>query len=318
MELSFAPMEGVTYHAYRRIHARLFPGAAEYYSPFIAPDGDGRFKTSGLRDVLPENNEGIRLIPQILCNRAGPFLAAAQQLADLGYEEVNLNAGCPSGTVVGKHKGAGMLADREGFDRCLEEIFSKCPIRVSVKSRLGLNSTGELPALLEIYRRYPLSKLILHARDRLGMYKSKPDWDSFALAMEGLPFPVAYNGNICTPADLQRLTDRFPTLSHVMLGRGAAADPALFRRCCGGAPLTLTELIVFHDELVEAYLSEGIAPPHVAARMKELWFYLLCMFRDSDRQAKAIMKARTLSDYQAAVQMLFSACPLDGSAGFNK
>ena len=111
MELSFAPMEGVTGCIYRRIHAECFPGADVYYAPFIAPDSSGRFKGSALRELLPENNPGITLVPQLLCNAPEPFLAAARELADLGYGEVNLNVGCPSGTVVKKHKGAGMLAD---------------------------------------------------------------------------------------------------------------------------------------------------------------------------------------------------------------
>ena len=111
MELSFAPMEGITYSAYRRVHAEMFPGADRYYAPFIAPDSTGRFKAGNLRDVLPENNAGIKLVPQLLCNAAAPFLAVARELKDLGYEEVDLNVGCPSGTVVAKHKGAGMLGD---------------------------------------------------------------------------------------------------------------------------------------------------------------------------------------------------------------
>ena len=316
MELSFAPMEGVTYSIFRTTHAQLFPGADRYYAPFIAPDGSGRFKTGSLRDILPENNRGLRLVPQILCNHAAPFLAVAQELEQLGYEEVNLHVGCPSGTVVAKHKGAGMLADLDALDHCLEEIFTRCPLRVSVKSRMGLNSTAELSEILRVYRRYPLSLLILHARDRAGMYKSTPDRESFALALEGSPFPVAYNGDIFTPADLQLLADRFPTLTQVMLGRGAVANPALFRMCKGGAPLQAEELHAFHDALLDAYLAAGLAPQHTIARMKELWFYMLCMFPDGGKTGKAILKSRTLSDYRAAVDMLFSTCALDSGAGF--
>jgi tRNA-dihydrouridine synthase len=310
-------MEGVTYARYRRLHREMFPGAVRYYAPFIAPDSSGRFKAGNLRDVLPENNTGVKLIPQLLCNAPEPFLAVAAELAALGYEEVNLNAGCPSGTVVAKHKGAGMLGDPAALDACLAEIFARCPLRVSVKTRLGLHSASEFPALAAVYRKYPLSRLIVHVRDRDGMYKSKPDVGAFAAALS-CPFPVEYNGNIFTPADLATLRERYPTLSAAMLGRGAVTNPALFRELKGGAALTAGELENFHDRLVEEYLASGLAPIFTVSRMKELWFYQLCMFPGSDRAGKAILKSRTLPDYRAAVSALFRNVALDPGAGFNK
>ncbi len=186
--------------------------------------------------MLPENNEGIKLVPQLLCNAAEPFLAVARELREMGYEEVDLNVGCPSGTVVAKHKGAGMLGDLRQLDDCLADIFSRCPLKVSVKTRLGLYSAEEFPAIVEIYRKYPLSRLIVHVRDRDGMYKSEPDVEAFAPALS-CPFPVEYNGNIFTPADLDSLRQRYPNLSAAMLGRGAVTNPALFRELRrGGIP----------------------------------------------------------------------------------
>ena len=317
MELSFAPMEGITYSIYRRVHAELFPGADLYYAPFIAPDSTGKFKAGNLRDVLPENNAGIKLVPQLLCNAAAPFLAVARELADLGYEEVNFNIGCPSGTVVAKHKGAGMLGDPVQLDACLADIFSRCPLRVSIKTRLGLHGAEEFPAIVEIYRKYPLSRLIVHVRDRDGMYKSKPDREAFAAVLD-CPFPVEYNGNIFTPADLDSLVARYPALDAAMLGRGAVTNPALFRELRGGEALNVKELQAFHDRLTEEYLASGLAPNFTVSRMKELWFYQLCMFPESDRAGKAILKARTLSDYRAAVSALFANVDLDPTAGFNK
>lgn len=317
MELSFAPMEGVTYPEYRRVHARMFPGADRYYTPFIAPDPAGRFKGAPLRGVLPENNEGLPLVPQLLVNAAGPFLTAARVLADLGYSEVNLNVGCPSGTVTAKHKGAGMLLDPGALDRCLEEIFTRCPISVSVKTRLGYASAAEFPVLLKIYRNYPLSLLIVHARDRAGMYKSAPDLDAFAAALDSSPFPVAYNGDLFTPADVRMITARFPALSGAMLGRGAVCDPALFRRVRGGPALRLDELRGFLDALTEEYLASGLAPAFTAARMKELWYYMGSLFPGEARAAKAIFKARSLPDYRAAVDALLSSGAFDPEAGYH-
>ena len=317
MELSFAPMEGVTYSIYRRLHAELFPGADRCYAPFIAPDSTGKFKAGNLRDVLPENNAGITLVPQLLCNAPAPFLAVARELEDLGYGEVNFNIGCPSGTVVAKRKGAGMLGDLRQLDDCLADIFSRCPLKISVKTRLGLHSAEEFPAIVEIYRKYPLSRLIVHVRDRDGMYKSKPDIGAFAAVLD-CPFPVEYNGNVFTPADLSALRERYPDLNAVMLGRGAVTNPALFRQLRGGGVLTAGELREFHDRLVEEYLASGLAPNFTVSRMKELWFYQLCMFPGSERAGKAILKSRTLPDYRAAVSALFRNVELDPNAEFNK
>ena len=316
MELSFAPMEGITYSIYRRLHARMFPGAVRYYAPFIAPDSSGRFKAGSLRDVLPENNADLALIPQLLCNAPAPFLAVAEELSALGYKEVNLNTGCPSGTVVAKHKGAGMLGDPRQLDACLAEIFSRCPLRVSVKTRLGLHSTGEFPAILEIYRKYPLSRLIVHVRDRDGMYRSVPDREAFAAALS-CPFPVEYNGDLFTPADLASLQARYPALQAAMLGRGAVTNPALFRQICGGRALSSQELQAFHDALTEEYLADGLAPHYTVSRMKELWFYQRCLFPAGERELKAILKAKSLPDYRAAVTALFRQVPLDPAAGFH-
>ena len=317
MELSFAPMEGITYSSYRRVHAELFPGADRYYAPFIAPDSTGRFKAGNLRDVLPENNKGITLVPQLLCGAAAPFLAVARELEALGYKEVNFNLGCPSGTVTAKHKGAGMLGDLRQLDDCLADMFSRCPLKVSVKTRLGLHSADEFPAIVEVYRKYPLSRLIVHVRDRDGMYRSAPDVEAFAAVLD-CPFPVEYNGNVFAPAERDCLLARYPSLNAVMLGRGAVTNPALFRQLRGGAPLRAAELRTFHDHLVETYLAEGLAPHYTAARMKELWFYQLCMFPGSERAGKAILKSRTLPDYRAAVSALFANVALDPNAGFHK
>ena len=316
MQLFFAPMEGVTGAEYRRVHRRFFPEADRYYAPFLSPDAAGQIKRSHLRALSPEENEGLPLVPQILTNSASSFLAAAKTLAELGYAEVDLNAGCPSGTVVSKHKGAGMLGDPAALDAFLDEVFSGTPVAVSVKTRLGLSSAAEFPALLAVYRRYPLAELIVHARDRKGMYQSAPDREAFALAMENAPWPVCYNGDLFSAEDLASLRREFPTLERVMLGRGAAADPALFRVLRGGNPLSREELRGFHDALLDETLAGGLPPLFAVARMKELWSYLICLFPDSARLYKALNRSRDLAAYRDAVSALFQGAAFDPSARF--
>ena len=316
MTFCFAPMEGVTSHVYRRLHSRMFPGAAKYYSPFIAPDGSGKYKASNLRDILPENNEGVPLVPQILCNKPEAFLAVARELAAMGYREVNLNAGCPSGTVVPKHKGAGMLMDLRSLDDFLAEVFSRCEIAVSVKTRMGMSSTEEFPAILAIYNKYPLSELIIHARDRDGMYKSAPDIQGFAAAFLSSRAPVCYNGNVFSPAGLSAVAEAVPVLEHVMVGRGAVANPALLRQLQGGAPLEEAELKEFLARLLAAFEAQGLSERATLARLKELWYYMIYMFPGSEDGAKRINKARSIADYRSAVEALFASAAFSPEAAF--
>lgn len=316
MVLSFAPMEGVTGAAFRRVHRRLFAGADRYCAPFLAPDAQGQCKQSHWRALLPEANAGLTLLPQILTNSPEAFLCAARALAEIGYHEVNLNAGCPSGTVVSKHKGAGMLGDPAALDRFLDAVFAQTPVAVSVKTRLGLHSAAEFPALLAVYRRYPLAELIVHARDREGMYRSACDHAAFAAALEDAPWPVCYNGDVFSAADAASLRREFPALERVMLGRGAVADPALFREIGGGAPLGREELRTFHDGILEELLREGLPPVYVPPRMKELWYYWACHFPNGDKQLKALKKARDLPAYRAAAAAIFDTADFDPNARF--
>lgn len=301
MKLSFAPMEGITGADFRRLHAQMFGGADCYFAPFIAPDPSGQLKVSRLRDLLPENNEGLPLVPQILANSSDAFLETARQLQQLGYGEVNLNVGCPSGTVVSKHKGAALLAEPDALRRLLDGIFAGTPLPVSVKTRLGFLSTDEFPAVLEIYNDYPIAELTVHARDRAGQYKSVPDREMYLWALAHSRAPVCYNGNLFRPEDLAGLgaTERF------MLGRGAVMNPAIFRELRGGQPLEREELREYAAALRETG-RDRLSSAHTLSWLKELWYYWKWLFPDEKKLLKAIFKARTLENYLQAESAIFT------------
>lgn len=317
MEYYFAPMEGVTTHIYRRIHASMFPGCGIYYAPFLVACQGRGFKARELMCLAPENNPGVVLVPQLLSSDPAAFHASARQLADMGFGEVDLNLGCPSGTVVSKHRGSGMLAAPDELDRFLDEVFSGTSTAISVKTRLGLASPEEFAKILEIYNRYPISKLIVHPRVRMDFYNGEPNLAAFRLAYEGSRAPVCYNGNIFSRRGFDRVLSEFPELKAVMLGRGCVADPALIRVLSGGQSLRSDELREFHDALFEAYRAEYSGDKNVLQRMKELWFYMSAMFPDSARQMKRIYKSQRCPDYIAAVDALFGECAFDPSAGFS-
>lgn len=306
MEYSFAPLEGVTYAQYRRLHRVMFGGATRYYTPFIAPDSNGSFKEKYLRELTTDQDS--LLVPQLLVNNSAAFHLTARRLYELGFQEINLNAGCPSATVVSKHKGAGLLSDPAALGEVLEGIFDQAEqtgYRVSIKTRLGFKSPEEFPALLEVFQPFPVAELIVHARCREDYYEGAPDVEAFAAAAERCSIPLTYNGDICSEEDVRKLQDRVPNLQRIMIGRGAVANPAVFRELRGGAKLERGELRDFHDALIQIWLSNGLSPAFTVMRMKTLWTFMRVWFPDSPRALKAVMKAKNLADYQTAARNLF-------------
>lgn len=298
--LSLAPMEGLTGHTFRRIHAECFGALDRYYTPFLTPPRVG--SSFGKRDcgeVDPANNQGLHVVPQLLTKNADEFVWSAELLAKMGYREVNLNVGCPSGTVVGKGRGAGFLRDLDALDAFLSEVCSRSPLPVSVKTRIGVASDEEYGAILDVYCRHPLTELIVHPRVRKDFYRGKPRWEPYGETLRRAPFPVAYNGDIFTCDDRDALLAAYPETRHVMLGRGLLYNPALARMLNGGPALTLAELKRFHDKLFDAYKAQ--MGGNAVFRMKEWWFYAQHAFDDPVSVHRAVRKVRTVADYQAAV-----------------
>lgn len=221
-------------------------------------------------------------MPQILSKCAADIVWAVEGLQDMGYTVFNLNLGCPSATVTAKGKGAGLLQKPDALDTLLADVFAASPIAVSLKSRIGYLAPEEFPRLLSIYRQYDAQELILHPRTRKEMYSGAVHMDAFALATAGSPFPVVYNGDLFTAENIRAFEAAHPETEAVMLGRGAAADPALFRRLRGGAAASREELRQFHEELYEAYRAE-LGGVNAMRKMKELWHYLSSLFIGADR-----------------------------------
>lgn len=317
MQLYFAPMEGVTPWHYRQTHAALFGGVDRYYTPFLNPTEAG-LAGKALQEVLPEHNRGVNTVPQILTNNAERFVLACQTLAELGYTEVDLNLGCPSGTVVAKGRGAGFLAlsRREQLEAFLEEIFAKSPLRISLKTRLGMESPGEFAELLALYNRYPAAQLTIHARVREDYYKRPVRWDAFAEALAGCRLPVCYNGDIFTAEDYRRFCSAFPQVQRVMLGRGLVANPALAREITGGQPLQAAELRRFHDVLFAQICQRPGGDKNAICRIKEQWNYWGAMFEGAEKPLKKLRKASRMQDYTQAVEQIF-ACPLTESRRYH-
>ncbi len=292
-----APLEGLTSFIFRRAHARLYPGTAKYFSPFLAPAGKSLFSKREMRDVAPENNDGVPLVPQLLARNPEEFIRGARALQSLGYREINLNLGCPSGTVVSKGKGAGFLQYPEELDAFLERIYSKLSCRISIKTRLGLTAPEEFYRLLEIYNKYPVYELTIHPRVRTDYYK-KPMHEEFcSYALENSRAPVCLNGEIKNVTRIGQRENAFPEAKAIMIGRGLCADPGLIQKAQGSYSPDRERLLEFHDEIFRGYTEAFGSPNSALARMKELWFYLIHLFADGEKYAKRIKKTTDPADY---------------------
>lgn len=307
MKYYFAPLEGITGYIFRNAYETYFNRQVDaYFTPFIAPSINRCINPKEKRDILPEHNQNIKTIPQILTNQAEVFIKTARELQEFGYEEVNLNLGCPSGTVVSKHRGAGFLEDPEALDRFFEVVFEGCNSKISIKTRIGMDDPEEFYDLLTVYNRYPFSEVIIHPRVREDYYKNKPNVEMFGEAIKNSPHSLCYNGDIFTVSDYKNITELFPTLDKVMLGRGLLRNPALVRQIKGGAPLQKEECRAFHDRLVADYKEVMSGDKNVLFKMKELWSYLAYSFSNPEKYIKKIRKADRMCDYLAVVDGLFA------------
>jgi tRNA-dihydrouridine synthase len=306
MNYYFAPLEGITGAIFRNTYQEFFGEIDKYFTPFLAPNQAGGLRSREKNDVLPENNRIVHLVPQILTNYAPAFLQTAQWLADLGYQEVNLNLGCPSATVTAKKKGAGMLGERELLEQFLDEIFAACPIAVSVKTRIGMQNAEEFSDLLTVYNRYPIAELIIHPRVREEFYGGKPHRETFAQATQQTTLPLCYNGDLFRIKDIQEICTAFPQVHALMLGRGLLADPGLLAKWKGKPAPDKPVLAAFHETLLKRNQAVLSGDRNLLFRMKEIWAYLSCLFTNHEKYAKKIRKASTLHAYQTAVDALFA------------
>lgn len=305
MKFYLAPMEGITGYIYRNAYEKNFYNIDKYFTPFIVANKSKSLKTKELRDVLPENNKCINIVPQILTNDSEDFIITSKRLEQLGYNEINLNLGCPSGTVVSKNRGSGFLALREELDKFLEEIFTLENMKISIKTRIGKDNPEEFYELIKIYNKYPLEELIIHPRTQKDFYGNKPNLEVFKDALSLSKAHVCYNGDIFTVNDYNKIIKDFPNLNSVMFGRGILSNPGLIGEIKEETFIDKKVLKNFHDEILNNYIELFKEEKNALFRMKELWGYMIYIFSDNKKYAKKIKKAQKLKDYNEAVSSLF-------------
>ena len=306
MRYDFAPLEGLTDSIYRRLHHRYFGGVDRYFTPFFSPTVHRSLTPREARELPKADTMEFSVVPQLLTKVPEDFLWMAGVCRDFGYREVNLNIGCPSGTVTAKGKGAGMLRDIEGLDAFLDSVFAETPLPISVKTRIGFEKPEEFGGILDIYNRYPIKELIIHPRVRKAFYNGPVDMDAFRFALQKSKNPVCYNGSLRTKSEIAAFCGEFPSVDRIMLGRALIADPGML----SPDGTTVAAFEAFHDSLLEEYTQEFGGSRNAMFRLKENWRHWLCKFEDSEKLGKRLRKTIDVNDYKAITREIFHNLPM--------
>ena len=306
MQYYFAPMEGVTDSIYRDLHSKIFPGIHRYYTPFFSPTMHQTLTQKEKRELPLAESLNYTLIPQVLTKIPEDFIWFTKVCQDRGYTQINLNTGCPSGTVTAKGKGSGMLRDTDGLKHFLDQIFTQSPLPISIKTRIGYSSSEEFPEILKVFNDYPLTELIIHPRVRDQFYKGTVDQEAFTYAVHNSKHDLVYNGNLNTKEDIAKIQNAYPQVNAVMLGRGLIGDPGMVTE--SGA--TAAQLEQFTTLLLERYTEAFGSARNAMFRMKENWRHLLCKFDDSEKLGKKLRKTTDIDEFKAITAEIYQKCPL--------
>ncbi|MBP5491571.1 MAG: tRNA-dihydrouridine synthase family protein [Clostridiales bacterium] len=311
MKIYAAPLEGVTTYIFRKAYNEIYGSVDKYFAPFLSPAENCPMTPREKKDIAPENNSGINLVPQILTCRSEHFIEAGKELASMGYKEINLNLGCPSGTVCAKGKGSGFLHEKDALQKFLDDIYSYSEaegMKISIKTRLGYADPEEFYELVEIFNAFPVRELIVHPRIRTDFYKGEPRKEFFTYALEHVKCPLVYNGNIFSCEDYEEFSSYFGvSLDPIMLGRGLVSDPSLAGKLKGETVQTdFAKLRKLHDILYHKYQKIMSPDINVLYKMRELWTYWQVLFEDKDREIKRLLKAKKYAEYEAIASRILT------------
>ena len=306
-----SPLQGFTDFRFRNAINKYFGGIDTYYSPYIRLNGKLVIKSSYERDLLPENNMGLEVIPQIITNDADEFLFVAKYVQQLGYKELNWNLGCPYPMVTKCGMGSGLISNPERINGILNKVHSESDIIVSMKMRLGYDTTEEILDVLPILDRYPIKNIAIHARIGKQLYKGGVHLDAFQQCIDNTKHKLYYNGDITSVAKFREMQERFPTIDHWMIGRGLISDPFLPSMIKNNSleyPKDKIELFsAFHDTLYEGYSASLSGSTHILLKMHHLWEYFSGTFSNPHKVHKMIKKAKSIRNYEAAVAAILKA-----------
>lgn len=304
-----APLQSFTDFRFRKAYFNYFDGVDACYAPYIRLTNDRQIKKAQQRDILHENNIHMPVKPQLMVNNANDYLLVANHVADLGYDEINWNMGCPYPMVAKRNLGAGMLDKPDEVKKLLDEVFKLTPIRLGLKMRMGYQSTADILKIIPIVNEYPVTELIIHARFAKQLYKGGVDIERFKECISLSTTPLTFNGDINSVAIFNSMKEVFPKINSWMLGRGLVSDPflpAMIKNNTTDYPENRLKIFrAFHDELFEDYKSVLSGDKQALMKMVSFWEYFSTSFIDSHKTYKRVKKAKSVAHYLDAVHQNF-------------
>lgn len=303
-----SPLQGFTDFRFRNAFQQFFGGVDTFYAPYIRLNGKRVIKPSYEQDIKLKHNTTLEVIPQIMTNDADEFIFVANYVKSVGYTELNWNLGCPYPMVTNRCLGSGLIADPQRIDAILDRVHAETDITVSMKMRMGYDSPDEILSTFPILEKYPLKNIAIHARIGKQLYKGGTDLEAFQRCLDHSKQTIYYNGDITTVESYRVLQERFPSVSHWMMGRGLIADPflpSMIKSDSDHYPEDRIERFSkFHDTLCSAFVEKLSGEKHVIQKMLSYWEYFANSFQDSQKVVKAIKKTKTLEAYDAAVSKI--------------
>ena len=304
MDIYFAPMEGITGYVFRnRFNSYFGKYIDRYYTPFIMAHEKCGLTNKEIKDIHPDSNRGLRVIPQVMTNKASEYLQIEPLILEFGYEEINLNFGCPSKTVTTRNRGAGILSDLDLLDNFLYEVFSSKKCDISIKSRIGINDSDEFEEILSIYNKYELKNLILHCRVQNEFYNGFPHNDVFEYALNNSKNSLIYNGNIFKVDDYYKDFQDKSNVKAIMIGRGLLRNPSLASEINGEGRDSKELLLGFLNDLCLDYKEAFSGDVPVLHKMKEIWGFMIMDLDDNppfniEKNAyKKLTKSKNINEF---------------------
>ncbi|WP_372792356.1 tRNA dihydrouridine synthase [Lutibacter sp.] len=310
-KLLSSPLQGFTDFRFRNAFNNYFGGIDTFYSPYIRLNGKLVIKPAYERDILPENNVELEVIPQVITNDADEFLFVANYVKQLGYKELNWNLGCPYPMVTKCGLGSGLIGQPEKINTILHKVHQESDVIVSMKMRLGYENSDEILQTLPILDKYPIKNIAIHARLGKQLYKGGVDLNAFQKCIENTNHKLYYNGDISSVSKFKEMQEQFPSIDHWMIGRGLISDPflpSMIKNNSYNYPKNKIELFKeFHDTLFEGYSESLSGASHLLLKMYHLWEYFAVLFLNPKKTLKKIKKASNIRNYQIAVKEILDA-----------
>ncbi len=304
-----SPLQGFTDFRFRNAFHKYFGGINTFYSPYIKLNGKLVVKGSYERDILPENNSTLEVIPQIITNDAEEFLFVAKYVQQFGYKELNWNLGCPYPMVAKCGMGSGLISNTSQIEHILKRVHNETDIIVSMKMRMGYENPTEILDVFPILEQYPIKNIAIHARIGKQLYKGGVDLDSFQKCLATSKQKIYYNGDITSVEKFRTMQERFPTIDHWMIGRGLISDPflpSMIKNNTTEYPENRYEIFeAFHDEIYKEYDAYLSGPTPIRMKMLGFWEYFSESFSNPQKTFKKIKKAGNSKNYEAAVKEIF-------------